>query len=86
MISCFVGGATQVKWNKVTNNLFATAHEGDVRVWDPRVSLDDVVYLFIRFQMYIIKQFCGFLLKSDCLISVYFGHVVVWMLYFLCLQ
>lgn len=31
------GGASQVKWNKVTNNLFATAHEGDVRIWDPRV-------------------------------------------------
>ena len=32
-------GASQVKWNKVTNNCFATTHEGDVRIWDPRVSI-----------------------------------------------
>ncbi|XP_076470516.1 GATOR2 complex protein WDR59-like isoform X3 [Babylonia areolata] len=31
-----VAGAYQVKWNKVTNNLFATTHEGDIRIWDPR--------------------------------------------------
>ena len=38
LIVQFVAGASQVKWNKVTNNLFATTHEGDVRLWDPRVS------------------------------------------------
>lgn len=26
-----------MKWNRVTNNLFATTHEGDIRIWDPRV-------------------------------------------------
>lgn len=31
-----VAGASQVQWNKVTNNTFATTHEGDVRIWDPR--------------------------------------------------
>ncbi|XP_022243769.1 GATOR complex protein WDR59-like, partial [Limulus polyphemus] len=31
-----VAGASQVKWNKVTPNLLATAHEGDIRLWDPR--------------------------------------------------
>ncbi|XP_053401808.1 GATOR complex protein WDR59-like isoform X3 [Mercenaria mercenaria] len=40
-----VCGATQVKWNKVTNNLFATAHEGDVRIWDPRKGNAPVLYL-----------------------------------------
>ncbi|XP_060605078.1 GATOR complex protein WDR59-like isoform X6 [Ruditapes philippinarum] len=40
-----VCGATQVKWNKVTNNLFATAHEGDVRIWDPRKPNTAVLYL-----------------------------------------
>ncbi|XP_052816211.1 GATOR complex protein WDR59-like isoform X3 [Mya arenaria] len=40
-----VCGASQVKWNKVTNNLFATAHEGDVRIWDPRKLNQPVVYL-----------------------------------------
>ncbi|WAR12457.1 WDR59-like protein [Mya arenaria] len=36
-------GASQVKWNKVTNNLFATAHEGDVRIWDPRPFGDGLI-------------------------------------------
>ena len=37
-LSCvFSAGAYQVKWNRVTNNLFATTHEGDIRIWDPRV-------------------------------------------------
>jgi hypothetical protein len=31
-------GVYQVKWNKVTTNLFATTHEGDIRIWDQRVS------------------------------------------------
>ncbi|KAK3086097.1 hypothetical protein FSP39_013508 [Pinctada imbricata] len=34
-----VAGASQVKWNRMTNNLFATTHEGDVRIWDTRVGL-----------------------------------------------
>ena len=37
LCSVFSAGAYQVKWNRVTNNLFATTHEGDIRIWDPRV-------------------------------------------------
>ncbi|KAL4234056.1 GATOR complex protein wdr59 [Mactra antiquata] len=40
-----VCGASQVKWNKVTNNLFATAHEGEVRIWDPRKPNGPLVYM-----------------------------------------
>ncbi|CAL1528069.1 unnamed protein product [Lymnaea stagnalis] len=40
-----VSGAYQVKWNKVTNNLFATTHDGDVRIWDPRKGNTPVQYI-----------------------------------------
>ncbi|KAL5022221.1 hypothetical protein ScPMuIL_001376 [Solemya velum] len=40
-----VSGASQVKWNKVTNNTFATAHEGDVRLWDPRKGNAPLLYI-----------------------------------------
>lgn len=32
-----VAGANQVKWNKIDENLIATSHEVDVRIWDIRV-------------------------------------------------
>lgn len=53
----------QVKWNKVTNNLFATTHEGDVRIWDPRVS-----FLMVRHNKLIFKSWAqqvNDLLKVD---------------------
>jgi len=31
-----LAGVSRVKWSKY--NLLATAHDGDIRVWDPRVS------------------------------------------------
>ncbi|XP_036360499.1 GATOR complex protein WDR59 isoform X4 [Octopus sinensis] len=40
-----VAGASQVQWNKVTNNTFATTHEGDVRIWDPRKGNTAVQYI-----------------------------------------
>ncbi|XP_041375687.1 GATOR complex protein WDR59-like isoform X2 [Gigantopelta aegis] len=40
-----VAGAYQVKWNKVTNNLFATTHEGDLRIWDPRKGNQPLQYI-----------------------------------------
>ncbi|KAH9507691.1 GATOR complex protein wdr59 [Bulinus truncatus] len=40
-----VTGVYQVKWNKVTNNLFATTHDGDVRIWDPRKGNTPVQYI-----------------------------------------
>ena len=32
-------GVSQVQWNKVNCNLLATAHDGDVSIWDPRVCM-----------------------------------------------
>ncbi|KAK6185511.1 hypothetical protein SNE40_007729 [Patella caerulea] len=40
-----VAGAYQVKWNKVTNNQFATTHEGDLRIWDPRKGNMPLTYI-----------------------------------------
>lgn len=34
----FSAGANQIKWARLLENLCATAHDGDVRVWDIRVS------------------------------------------------
>ena len=31
-------GASQVKWNRVNPHLLGTTHEGDIRIWDIRVS------------------------------------------------
>ena len=45
----FSAGAYQVKWNRVTNNLFATTHEGDIRIWDPRVSECVCVCVWVLF-------------------------------------
>ncbi|KAI9550538.1 hypothetical protein GHT06_005241 [Daphnia sinensis] len=40
-----VVGATQVRWNRVTGHLLATAHEGDVRLWDWRKASSPVQYI-----------------------------------------
>ena len=34
-----VAGSSQVKWNRKNKHLFASAHDGDVRIWDNRVGL-----------------------------------------------
>ena len=33
-----VAGAAKVKWNKVSGKYLATAHEGEVKLWDTRTS------------------------------------------------
>ncbi len=43
-------GATQVRWNRVTGNLLATAHEGDVRLWDWRKGSSPVQYIAAHLQ------------------------------------
>lgn len=32
-------GASQVKWNRKNQYLLASSHDGDVRIWDKRVSV-----------------------------------------------
>ena len=45
-----LAGASQVKWSKVNSDLLATTHDGDLRIWDPRVS-----YLIVLCTPYIFK-------------------------------
>lgn len=33
-----ISGASQIKWSKINENILATSHEGDVRIWDKRVN------------------------------------------------
>ncbi|KAH7642410.1 wd repeat-containing protein 59-like protein [Dermatophagoides farinae] len=33
-----ISGASQIKWSKINENILATSHEGDVRIWDKRKS------------------------------------------------
>ncbi|XP_065641638.1 GATOR2 complex protein WDR59 isoform X2 [Hydra vulgaris] len=40
-----VAGSSQVKWNRRNKNLFASAHDGDVRIWDIRNGNNPLVYI-----------------------------------------
>lgn len=40
-----VTGPSQVKWNKFTQNVLATSHDGDIRIWDTRKSGSPVQYI-----------------------------------------
>lgn len=40
-----VTGPSQVKWNKFTQNVLATSHDGDIRIWDTRKSGYPVQYI-----------------------------------------
>lgn len=40
-----VAGAFQVKWNKISPNMLATSHEGDIRLWDSRKGTSPVQYI-----------------------------------------
>ena len=40
-----VAGAVKVKWNKVSGKYLATAHEGEVKLWDIRTSKSPVQYI-----------------------------------------
>ena len=49
-IFVWVVGATQVRWNRVSGHLLATAHEGDVRLWDSRKGSAPVQYIAAHLQ------------------------------------
>ncbi|KAM9765615.1 GATOR2 complex protein WDR59 isoform 2-T2 [Menidia menidia] len=40
-----VAGASQVKWNRRNQNLLASSHDGDVRIWDKRKPSTAVEYM-----------------------------------------
>lgn len=40
-----LAGATQVGFNRVSGNLLATAHDGDLRIWDQRMGSCPIQYI-----------------------------------------
>ncbi|XP_045511208.1 GATOR complex protein WDR59 isoform X2 [Colias croceus] len=42
---CAVAGASQVQWNKVASHIVATAHDGDIKVWDYRKNSAPLHYI-----------------------------------------
>jgi hypothetical protein len=39
-------GASQVRWNRYNPSLLASAHDGEVRIWDIRVSIQCAVNIY----------------------------------------
>lgn len=44
-ISFVPAGATQVRWNRLSRYLLATAHDGDIKLWDQRKGTAPVQYI-----------------------------------------
>ncbi|XP_012550057.1 GATOR2 complex protein WDR59 isoform X2 [Bombyx mori] len=42
---CAVAGASQVQWNKVASHIVATAHDGDIKIWDYRKPSSPIHYI-----------------------------------------
>ncbi|XP_068621024.1 GATOR2 complex protein WDR59 [Battus philenor] len=45
MSLCAVAGASQVQWNKVASHIVATAHDGDIKIWDYRKPTSPIHYI-----------------------------------------
>ena len=39
LLLCTVAGASLVQWNRLNENIIASAHDSDIRIWDLRVSI-----------------------------------------------
>jgi hypothetical protein len=44
-ILLIAAGATQVRWNRLSRYLLATAHDGDIKLWDQRKGTAPVQYI-----------------------------------------
>lgn len=41
----FIAGSSQVRWNSLSSNMLATAHDGDIKIWDQRKGNSPVQYI-----------------------------------------
>lgn len=68
----FSVGSSQVRWNRLSSFLLATAHDGDIKLWDQRKGTAPVVYI----SAHLAKVSCCSLLFLHlfqlCLFSLYF--------------
>ncbi|XP_077982263.1 GATOR2 complex protein WDR59-like [Glandiceps talaboti] len=70
-----VAGAAQVKWNKVDKNYLATAHDGDIRIWDTRKGSSPVQYIAAHLSKIhgldwdTKQQFCLATSSQDCTVK-----------------
>lgn len=40
-----VAEASQVRWNRISSNVLATAHDGDIKLWDQRKGTAPILYI-----------------------------------------
>lgn len=45
MIECVIAGSSQVRWNALSPNMLATAHDGDIKIWDQRKGNSPMQYI-----------------------------------------
>lgn len=77
-------GATQVRWNRLSRYLLATAHDGDIKLWDQRKGTAPVQYIaahlakvgtyfailmFVAYSQYCLLTFCEALSCDSCLVE-----------------
>lgn len=62
-------GATQVRWNRLSRYLLATAHDGDIKLWDQRKGTAPVQYIAAHLAKVSINKI---LLYSGILCKKYF--------------
>ena len=58
-----VAGASLVQWNRINENIIASAHDSDIRIWDLRVR-ERIVDVIIIVCMYV---YSDALLISTCM-------------------
>ena len=52
-MSSTTAGASLVQWNRINENVIASAHDSDIRIWDMRVIQGTVIYkLYYYFVVY----------------------------------
>lgn len=40
-----IAGSSQVRWNTLSPNMLATAHDGDIKIWDQRKGNSPMQYI-----------------------------------------
>lgn len=45
IIECVIAGSSQVRWNTLSPNMLATAHDGDIKIWDQRKGNSPMQYI-----------------------------------------